>query len=191
MLSCRIKRFLTLAMICLGSLAPCFSADPSRKSLLVEIRAMERMDGFTVKDTAYINRLVDLDGAIRYYNSDSLYTLASQSIEYSKKARYSRGECNGYLRMGDYFSDRGANDKALDYYRMGLEMSREHSLDELRLKILSNMAGEFGYKGEYASALNHYLEALELAEADVNLLMQSIINENIANLYGDQARHCS
>lgn len=185
-LSNKLNLILALVAVCLMGISPSFGADPSRKSLLVEIRAMERMAGFSVQDTAYINRLVDLAGAIRYYNSDSLYTLASQTIEYSKKARYDKGECRGYLRMGDYFSDRGANDKALDYYRMGLEMTREHDFEELRLKILSNMAGEFGYKGDYGSALNHYLEALELAEADENLLMQSIINENIANLYGEQ-----
>lgn len=157
-----------------------------RKDLLAQIRAQTLEPGFTPKDTVYISRLVDLAGAMRYYNNDSLYTLASQALDLSKKAEYLRGECGAYMRMADYYSDRGDNDKALEYYRKGLELSQDGERWQTRMKILSNMAGEFGFKGDYANALNHYLDALELAETGKDLAMQSIINENIANLYGDQ-----
>ncbi|MDG1572798.1 tetratricopeptide repeat-containing sensor histidine kinase [Robiginitalea sp. M366] len=160
--------------------------DNPRETLVNQIRQMKRAAGFSVKDTAYINRLLELAGESRFYNNDSLYTLASQALDFSRKADYLRGECGAYRRLGDYYSDRGENDKALDYYRMGLELTKTAEDHEGGIKLLSNIAGEYAYKGDYASALNHYLKALELAESHEDLESQSIINENIANLYGDQ-----
>jgi signal transduction histidine kinase len=48
------------------------------------------------------------------------------------------------------------------------------------------LAGEYGYKGDYAKALKLYLEGIELAVLIGNRNMQSILNENIADLYVSQ-----
>ena len=156
------------------------------QELITQVRMMERSAGFTVRDTSYVDLMNRLAGEMRYYEADSLLLLAQKALEYSGEAGYGRGECVSYIRIADYHSDKGASDKAIEFYRKGLTLAEEIQDNELRLSILNYLAGEYEYKGDIAKALNGYLEVLELAVKHEDLLLQSIINENIANLYAGQ-----
>lgn len=180
----------TLLLLLPGFLTPNAAAwaieENPRDEIRKEIHTIEQRAGFTPQDTAYINKLIDLAAAMRFYEADSLQRLAERSLDLSKKASYLLGESRSYLRMGDYFSDKGSTDKAIAYYQKGLRLATENGYDDLKLSALNSLSGELIYKGDIAGALTKYLEALELAELVGDLVMQSIINENIANLYAEQ-----
>ena len=183
-------KFLCLTVLLLG-LYPGFSAWAStkgnpRSKIKAELRKMESEVGFTAQDTAYINRLNKLAGEMQYYQADSLLFLAKKALRLSQEAQYSKGESLALMRMGDYHSDKGASDKAIEFYQKALALASVSADEKLRLGILNNLSGEYAYKNDYRAALNGYLEALELADSLGDILMMSIINENIANLYANQ-----
>lgn len=157
-----------------------------RKELLTEIRMLERASGSGSRDTTYVDLLNKLAGELRYYSADSLYLLARKALKISEGFEYTKGKSVANMRIADYHSDRGDSDKAIEYYRKGLVLATEIGDDELSLSLQNYIAGEYEYQGDYAQALNGYLQALEKAEEKEALLLQSIINENIANLYASQ-----
>lgn len=157
-----------------------------RQELRTQLRMMEKSPGFSTRDSTYVDLLNNLAREMRYFNADSLLLLAERALKYSKESGYARGECTAYLCMGDYYSDRGATDKAVAYYEKGISLATEIRETSLRLSMLNYLAGEFEYQGDYSKALNGYLQALELAVKHDEMLLQSIINENIANLYASQ-----
>ena len=183
------SRLLTLwlfAILVFGAGPLVASESNPREELLEQIRSLEEAPGFSPRDTAYINLLAELAGEMRFYEADSLHNLASRTLELSQQAAYQKGECSAYMRLGDYHSDKGNADKAIEFYQKGLSLSKLIDDEALQLRLLNNLSGEFAYKSDIGGALNGYLAALELAEHIGDLDMQSIINENIANLYADQ-----
>lgn len=157
-----------------------------RKQLKDSIQILSADADFNTQDTLYIDLLVRLSSHMRYFNADSLYILAKQAQKYSKLANYTRGESFAFLRLGDFHSDLGQNDRAINFYTKGLVLAQQIEDDDLALRIINNLAGENGYKGDYAKALSGYLSGIELAEKIGNKDIQSIMNENIANLYAAQ-----
>jgi signal transduction histidine kinase len=147
---------------------------------------MESRSGFSVQDTAYLDLINIFAREMRYFETDSLYNYALKALEYSKEAKYLKGESISYMNLGDYYSDRGLTDTALLYYNKSLELVNTMNASDLKLSLLNNISGEYEYRGDYAKALNGYLLALEIALEEEAVLQQSIINENIANLYADQ-----
>ena len=153
------------------------------------IQILQKNPGFSKQDTAYIDLLNELGRVMRFYDADSLYLLAKQTQKYSKLAKYKRGESFSFLRLGDFYSDLGENDKAINYYTKGLVLAQQVKDDHLALRIMNNLAGENAYKGDYAKALSGYLNGIALAEKVDNKNMLSIMNENIASLYTSQKEY--
>ncbi len=164
----------------------CYPQAEIRKQLKDSIQILRADPEFSNQDTVYIDLLTRLGNHMRYFDADSLHILAKQAQKYSKLAQYTRGESFAFLRLGDYYSDLGQNDRAINFYTKGLVLAQQIDDDDLALRIINNLAGENGYKGDYAKALSGYLAGIELAQKIDNKDMQSIMNENIANLYAAQ-----
>ena len=176
--------FFLLLLSC--TLSMVFPQAQVKDQLLDSIEYIGSRSDFNRQDTIYIDLLNKLGKEMRYYNADSLFLLAKQAQKYSRLAQYTRGESCSYLRLGDYYSDLGDNDKAINHFTKALVLSQQIEDDILTLRIMNNLAGENAYKGDYAKALSGYLDGIALAEKLDNKPMLSIMNENIANLYASQ-----
>jgi signal transduction histidine kinase len=157
-----------------------------RQELRTQLRLMEKRSSFTVQDTAYLDLVNSLAQEMRYYQADSLLKLASDALQISEQMGYLGGKSVALMQLGNYFSDRGKTDSALAYYRKALNLAEQINSDKLKLNLLNVISGEYEYKGDHSKALSGYLAALEMAIGQEDLLQQSIINENIANLYAGQ-----
>ncbi len=185
-----LLKFLCLAAILLLAM-PALRALPadranSRHAIESELRKMEAGKDFSPRDTAYINRLNSLATEYRFYHEDSLLQTARKALRLSREAGYSTGASYAYKCLGDYYSDRGSSQKAVECYQKAMELAGNSGDQKLHLRLLNNLSGEYAYQNDYSSALNGYLEALEIADHQSDMLMLSIINENIANLYANQ-----
>jgi signal transduction histidine kinase len=123
---------------------------------------------------------------MRYYQTDSLFSLAQKALKHSTEAGYMSGQSISLMQLGDFYSDRGKTDSALIHYHQAMELAVTMGSDPLELNLLNIISGEYEYQGDYAKALTGYLNALEMSLEQEDLLQQSIINENIANLYASQ-----
>ncbi len=181
-----IKRAMLLLWAGLFAFIPGVAQDKERSRLENRIAELRSDQDFTTKDSTYIDLLNELGHKVRFYHSDSLLILAKQALKHSVQSGYKVGESRSLLRMGDYYSDKGDNSKAINYYWRSSEIAGQIKNNQLILRSLNDLGTEYGYQGDYAKALNTYLDAIELAEAVKDNRMLSIINENIANLYASQ-----
>ncbi|MBT8184280.1 MAG: histidine kinase, partial [Eudoraea sp.] len=156
------------------------------KQIRKQISQLQAQSDFSSQDSTYINLLNEYAGKMRYRNEDSLLLMGKEALKLSEASEYKNGQSKALLRIGDYYSDKGKNDLAIKKYIAAWEIAKEIKNDDLRLRIINNLSGEYGYKGDIAKALNGYLEGLELAEATDNKEMLSILNENIASLFAQQ-----
>lgn len=164
----------------------CIAQPAENDTILSKINVLKSKDTFKEIDSVYINTLLKLTEQQRFYNSDSLYLLATQALKLSKKANYPIGQSKAHTHLGDYYSDIGQHDEGIRNYRKASTLADEVDEPFLKLRAINDMGGEYGYRGDYAMALKLYLEGIELADVLNDLDMQSILNENIADLYVSQ-----
>lgn len=180
------KQVCQLFTVFLFGTSPVFSQMASIDSLRHEIQLQQKRSGFTHQDTLYINRMIELAKQQRFYKLDSLYSLSKETLAISEKMGYLKGQVHSLLNIGEYFSDKGANEKALLNLNKAHKIALENGYQILVIECLDALATEYAYQGDYAQALKGYLTALEIAEEHDEKKFLSIINENVANLYLSQ-----
>ncbi|MBT8222991.1 MAG: tetratricopeptide repeat protein, partial [Eudoraea sp.] len=190
--SWRKKEVLMLFLILFwGMLA--FAQNARVQQLQDSIAYLRSQPQFSEKDTTHINLLNELAVNLRYYNLDNALKFAKQALELSREAEYPHGESIALLRIGDYYSDNGQSDEAINKFKQALEIADNLEDKLVPLRIVNNLASEYTYKGDFAKALNGYLDGLERINAYLKieenkeiLTFQSIMNENIASLFASQ-----
>ncbi|MEL6917964.1 MAG: ATP-binding protein [Bacteroidota bacterium] len=181
-----MKRYALSFVLFFCCLYLCNAQKSIREDIKKEIHELRSKNDFNPKDTSYIDLLNKLVRQLRFYHTDSLLVLSKKALGYSTSAGYKNGEIQSLLNIGDYYSDKGDNTHAIDYYKKSLALANETQDYPLMLRSQNSLAGEYTYKGNYAEALNNYLEGIDLATEFNDKLMLSIMNENIANLYASQ-----
>ena len=150
------------------------------------INTFESSSEYNVRDTTYINNLVRIGNALRYYNTDRLFGFSTIALKNSKAANYTKGEVNALIAIGTYYSDQGRHDKGIEFFEKALKISKNAKNSRQILKSKIQLSGEYSYLGNYAKALEGFLDASEYAMETNEKLMLSIVQENIANLYISQ-----
>lgn len=168
---------------CLNSLN---AQSNTRDSLEQQITRIKKKKGFSTQDTLYIDLLNSLGAELRYFKTDSLFQLSQEAMNFSKKSNYLKGQCQAFLGIAYYYSDKGDSDKAIENYSRSLELATKLGDNKLILTLQNNLGGEHTYNGDYAKALEFFLEGIQLAERNDDKHVLSILNENIANLYASQ-----
>jgi len=181
-----LLKYMALLLVMVCSMGTSTAQSDEKELIKERINSIRAKNSNYQQDSIYIDLLLDLGSHMRFYRADSLYLLAEQALEFSKKSGYRKGESLSLIRLGDYFSDKGELTRAIDYYKGALQLAEEIGNTGLVLRNMNNLAGEYAYMGDYARALSGYLDGIALAEETDHKEMLSIMNENIANLYASQ-----
>ena len=163
------------------------------EQLYDSISQIRQQPQFSEKDTTHINLLNQLAVSLRYYEVENAYTIAKKALQLSQEANYDLGKATALLRIGDYHSDMGQSDKAIESFEQALEIANDLDDKMIPLRIINNLASEHTYQGDFAEALKDYLHGIERIHAKLEkerdkdlLVILSIMNENIANLFASQ-----
>jgi len=175
-----------LVLILLCFIITTSNAQNKRDSLIFKIIELKSTEGFSKKDTAYIDLRNKLAKSYRFFISDSLYSISYQANQLSKKIDYEFGQSQSLDNLGDYFSDKGDGARAISYYKKALEITKKINDQEQQLKVLNNLSSEYAYGSNYSEALNGYLKGIDIATEIKDMKMLSVLNENIASLYSAQ-----
>ena len=181
-----IKLKLTVFWIFLFSCGINSAQEPSVGELRQKIATLRTQKKQVNKDTIYIGLLMDLGSKLRFLNPDSLLLLSSEAQKLSSNIDYKKGVSESLFNLGTYYSDIGEHSKAIDSYEMALVNAKKDNNHDLSLRIGNELANENVYNGNYSTALLGYLENIKLAQAYGNRKMESILYENVADLYATQ-----
>lgn len=185
----KLNKYALLAIILFFGFSQTYAQLTLRDSLEKRIENYRSKHDFSPKDSLYIDLLNKLGSEMQYFNSDSLLLLSQEAYKYSKDANNDYGQSNALIGLGDYYTDKGKYDLAIQHYQKALTRAEQLDDKDLILDVEYNIAGAYDYKGDYAEALSMYLEGIELASQIGNDLMLSILNESIANLYATQKNY--
>jgi len=141
------------------------------------------------KDTIYINLLHKLGREHYSYNLDSLLILSKEAISLSQAIKYTKGEAQGYLNKGHYYSDKGKQDQAIACFSKALSKATKINETKIILQSTNELAKEHTYKFNYSKGLKTYLKGIEIAKKNNNDFFLSIYYVNISVLYSDQKEY--
>lgn len=161
------------------------SQDRRKDSLITKIQTV-KSSGEYKKDTVYINLLYQLGREFGYQNLDSLLALSKETISLSTAIGFAEGEIKGLLSLGNYYSEIGAQDKAVIYFSDAMRKAQDINNIELILRSKNFLAIENEYLENYALALEQYREGIELAKKNERISWLSSFYINISNLYIEQ-----
>ncbi len=141
-----------------------------------KLEDLQKVPNFTPKDTSYINTLNKLGWELRYYDKDSLFTLANKALRLSKEMGYGIGVFKSTSNLADYYLFNGKPDITIDYCTALLE-SMPSDFFKLRAKI-HNQIGQANFVlGNYPNAYTSFLASLEISE--MQNLQMGIVNMNM------------
>lgn len=188
-LSAKSQVFFNIRLFCILSLLYAINTNARVNVIRIDFdysKLLQSNQEVKERDTLHINRLIHLATEKRYYDLDSVNMLAKQALNLSEIIDYTSGKSRAYSQLGVYFSDNGNHDEAIKNFNYAHDLANELGNSKLILGTINDLAGEYGYKGDYAMALKEYLSGIELAQFHNNKTMLSVINENVANLYISQ-----
>ncbi|MRH99273.1 histidine kinase [Kriegella sp. EG-1] len=174
---------LALFAVVVFSLENLSAQQSSIDSLKLRLEEYRNTANFSTKDSVYVNLLNTLGDELRYYKTDSLFSLSLEAMRISQETNYKAGECRALLGLGNYYSDKGNSKLAIDNFKKGRDLAAASLENKLELRIQNNLGLEYTFVGDYAHALEIFLIGIEKAKVQNSKKMLSIMNENIASLY--------
>ena len=157
-----------------------------RDSLIRLLQKTEANKSFNEKDSVHVNLLNQLGENLRFYKADSLLLVAEQAHRHSIAIDYTIGHIEALGNIGDYYSDKGNHEKAIQNYQAALKIAKEKNETALLLAAQNQLANQYTFHGDYAKALEVYLQGIEIATETEHKRMLAVLNENIALLYAEQ-----
>ena len=169
-------------MFCFSTIA---QKSVSNQDLLkVKIQQWEKEKDHSTTDTLYLKMLIDLSYDLRYYNSDSLFSISTKTLKYSKQANFLYGQGRALLNLGAYYSDKG-DYRAISYFQKSIVLFKEINNNLFLNEASAELAAEFANQGKIALALNQHLQNIDLAKKLNDPLWISINYSNIGIIYCD------
>ncbi|WP_147678709.1 tetratricopeptide repeat-containing sensor histidine kinase [Algibacter pacificus] len=159
-----------------------------KKDLQLKIKTLQKTHNFK-KDTVYINLLYDLGMQYSQYNLDSLRIVSNESLNLSDKANYIKGQIQGNLLKGLYFSNKGEQDQAILYFSKAISDAAATNEINLFLESKIKLAVEYKFKDDYAKALKQYLDAIQIAKTFNKYNFLSRCYVNISVIYSIQKEY--
>lgn len=159
-----------------------------KKELQRKIKILKDRPNYK-RDTAYINLLYKLGSEYNDFVLDSSLIVSNETIKLSEAINYIKGESNGYIIKGNYYSDIGEQDQAISCFSMAHLKAQEINDLRLVLQSKSRLATEYMHKGEFAKSLKTYLRGIELAKEIKDDSWLSTYYINISVLYSLQKEY--
>ncbi|MFD0797841.1 tetratricopeptide repeat protein [Maribacter chungangensis] len=138
---------------------------------------------FTEHNKEYIDLLVELGNALKYSKTDTVKSLAVESLELSRHINYVKGEFESLLNFGYFELYTGNPDKATFYYTQTLEGALLNQFKNLAIKSYNGIAQAHFIRAEYADAFTNFQNALELAEEINDSEMIIKMGANLGTLF--------
>lgn len=158
---------------------------------LKEVLKNRSKEGLSAAEKAKL--LIELSTSYAGVNQDSLFYYANQVLKLSSNQGMHTERILGLRNLGFYYSEKGANTKALRYYDQAEKICLEEGLGENRADLLRLKGDEYYFLGDFENSLASLLLAIELSkELDSdNYLILSIAYRNVGRLYSAQQDYTS
>ena len=151
---------------------------------LSKIKDIEKRNEFYAQDTSYIILLNKEAYNQRYINTGKLHSLASKGLKYSRNIQFLFGEGYSLYNLGIYYSDKDTP-KSIYYIKKAILIFKEINNHKYYQETSNELALAYANQGNYAEALNIYLDIIDYGKRISDTKNQTKTYLNIALLYED------
>lgn len=188
------QKLLSIWLICLICTGFAFAQHKQLDSLQKVIESYSNLPLEKSKDTAYINLINQYSLSNYYFNKDSIYFYANESLALSKSINYSRGEIEALINLAFYESELGRHSNAIFIAKKALEKAEQIQSLYYLLICYSNIATFYEYSGDIQNSVEYSLRGIYLAKNKEDKTPQeisylSLIYENLGITYGLQREY--
>ena len=151
-----------------------------------ELQIADVSDNPNLKFTALFgNAILNIGVFTSSESFEKLLAFLKDGIEYANSQNNYDFMCLGYSRLSYIFRQRGINDSALLYARMGAESSPNLTNDSLKAVMYIELGNAYAANGEMVLACRNYNTAFDVALNVKSIFLQSEIHRNIADIYSN------
>jgi serine phosphatase RsbU (regulator of sigma subunit) len=151
------------------------------KALQYSLEALQYFE--SVEDFAWTARCLNNVGAAYNFLGEMENRLATnlRCLSYRRKGGDEQGEISTLSNIGDTYNSLGNHNKAYEYFQLCLEFS---SINERTKTIVIHNLGETEFfKGSYPTAINYFLEAIELSKKTAYYYIQQAAHIFLARIF--------
>lgn len=156
------------------------SQTKERDSLLTKVSKYESEKDFSEK---YIDDLVLLSYQFRYKRPDSLKLYATKALRNSKLLDYKKGEASALLRLGDYYSDIGKLNVAVEYFEKAKKIAKSENDFALLVDTYKSEALQQVFSGKSREAVMTYYQGITLAKDHELFEQEGLLRHNLGFFY--------
>ncbi len=179
-----MRKIISIALLLVAGL---IKSQNEADSLLLKIK------NYTKQDSIRVELLVDACVGGIFKADTQLLAYASEAYDISNKTNYRLGKIRSNNCIGNYYYQRAAFDKAIDYYTKALSLS-EKDKDEKNIIISkSNIANVYTHTQKQSKAIPLYKECdgILLKNGDSLSQNRAAILTNLATAYSSTNHHDS
>ncbi len=176
------KSIVTIIIVILcGSLQGFSQKNPDE--IKEKITELSSAKNFTKKSIQYIDLLIDLGNALKFSKTDTVKSLAAETLDLSRLIHYQKGESESLLNFGYFELFTGNADKAIFYYKQTLREALSNEFKYIAVESYNGIAQAHFIKAEYPDAFENFLNGLELAEKIGNSELTIKMSTNLGTLF--------
>lgn len=144
---------------------------------------MEHKPNFTKETNLQIQHLMDVILAMRFTDLDKDYDSCLELLQISQKENYLYGIAFAYAYLGDCLLGKNQSVNASTNLLQAKKLCEENRFLDLLPYVCTWLGIYYEMQNDRQMAMQYYLDALEFAERNHDLLRQSILLNNIASQF--------
>src|SRR6056297_330735 len=170
-----------IIVILCGSLQGFSQKNPDK--IKAKITELSSAKNFTKESIQYIDLLIDLGNALKFSKTDTVKSLATETLDLSRLIDYQKGESESLLNFGYFELFTGNADKAIFYYKQTLREALSNEFKYIAVESYNGIAQAHFIKAEYPDVFENFLNGLELAEKIGNSILTIKMSTNLGTLF--------
>jgi tetratricopeptide (TPR) repeat protein len=123
-----------------------------------------------------------------FSNPDTAFVLAEDLVGFGQEKRYLNAQTEGYNIQGVSYAIRSNNNKALEYFHLGLKIHEETGNKNGMSSSLNNLGNIYISQSNYPKALANFHRSLKIFEEIGNKKGKANVLSNIGNIYESQSK---
>ncbi len=152
-----------------------------------------KLNAYTKEDTVKVEMLIDACVNATFSANDNTLSWATEAKRIAEKLTYTTGLIRATNCIGNYYYQRGAYDKAIDYYLQALRIAEQKKDEDNIIISKSNLANVFTHMKKQREAIELYkaCDALLVKKSDTLSQKRAAILTNLATAYAAANQHDS
>jgi signal transduction histidine kinase len=162
---------------------PLTAQKEAKDSLELQIQILRNREPQNLQNKIYVDLLNELAKHYRFRHADSIKLLSDEALFLSTKIGYKKGKALALVRIGDYYSDIGHEEKAFENYNESKEIAFSLDFPKLKAQVLKSLAFQEFLSQNLNNAVLTFYEAIDIASQNNLIALEARLRHTLGYSY--------